>query len=352
MNAAAWRVGALALAGIVLLALAIAAVGGQWFSPRDRAVMRFERSVYGLNVGAPVVLRGVRVGQVTGVGLAPAAGGGLAMPVTAEFDRALLRDVLGADAPADGPALPLLVQRGLVARLATQSLLTGLLYVDLDLLPGRTAVAATAATPATTMATAAGTLATIPTEATRLQTLQAQLEGLDLAQIGRDLAAVAGSARQLLAGPDAALLLQRSADAAGQLQQLAQTLQQQLPPLARSAEATLADARRSLAVVAPAVSQATGQLGAAAQQVGAAASQAQALAQAGQPMVAEVRQAALALGQAATTLREAAADDSALRLNADRALQDVARAARAVRELGELLERQPDALLRGRSVAP
>ena len=75
MSAAAFRVGALALAGIVLLGLAIAAVGGQWFSPRDRAVMRFERSVYGLNVGAPVVLRGVRVGQVTTVGLAPATGG-------------------------------------------------------------------------------------------------------------------------------------------------------------------------------------------------------------------------------------------------------------------------------------
>ena len=43
-------------------------------------------------------------------------------------------------------------------------------------------------------------------------------------------------------------------------------------------------------------------------------------------------------GPAAVTLREAAADDSALRLNADRALQDVARAARALRELGELLE--------------
>lgn len=341
MNAAAWRVGALALAGIVLLGLAIAAVGGQWFSPRDRAVMRFERSVYGLNTGAPVVLRGVRVGQVTAVGLAPAAGGGLAMPVTAEFDRALLRDLLGADAPADGPALPLLVQRGLVARLSTQSLLTGLLYVDLDLVPGRPVAAA-----------APGVLPAIPTEATRLQTLQAQLEGLDLAQIGQDLAAMAGAARQLLAGPEARQLLQRSTDAAVQLQQLAQTLQQQLPPLARSAEATLADTRRSLATLPPAAAQ----VGAAAQQVGAAASQAQALAQglaqAAPPALAEVQRAAAALGQAAETLRTAAADDSVLRLNADRALQDVARAARALRELGELLERQPDALLRGRASAP
>ncbi|MES2716729.1 MAG: MlaD family protein [Pseudomonadota bacterium] len=341
MRSAAFRVGALALAGIVLLGLAIAAVGGQWFSARDRAVMRFERSVYGLNVGAPVVLRGVRVGQVTAVGLAPAGPGGLAMPVTAEFDRAMLRDLLGADAPGSGPALPVLIARGLVARLATQSLLTGLLYVDLDLVPGR------APAPAV-----AGPLPAIPTEATRLQTLQSQLERLDLAQIGEDLAAVAGSARLLLAGPEAQQLLQRSAAAAGQLQQLAATLQQQLPPLARSAETTLAETRRGMAALA----QTGAQVGTAAQQVGAAASQAQAsaqaLAQAGTPALAEVQRAALALGQAAGTLREAAADDSALRLNADRALQDVARAARALRELGELLERQPDALLRGRATAP
>lgn len=346
MSSAAWRVGALALAGIVLLGLAIAAVGGEWFSPRDRAVMRFERSVYGLNVGAPVVLRGVRVGQVTAVGLAPSGTGGLAMPVTAEFDRAMLRDLLGTDAPADGPALPVLVQRGLVARLSTQSLLTGLLYVDLDLLPGRR-VATAPAVP--------GALPAIPTEATRLQTLQTQLEGLDLAQVGRDLSAVAGSARQLLAGPEARQLLQRSADAAAALQQLAQALQQQLPPLTRSAEATLADTRRTLATLAtlaPALAQVTGEVGTAARQVGAAASQTQALAQAGLPMVAEVQRASVALNQAAGTLREAAADDSALRLNADRALQDVARAARAVRELSELLERQPDALLRGTATPP
>jgi phosphate transport system permease protein len=45
-------------------------------------------------------------------------------------------------------------------------------------------------------ATAAG-LPLIPTAPTRLQTLQAQLEGLDLGQIGRDLAAVAAATREL-----------------------------------------------------------------------------------------------------------------------------------------------------------
>ncbi|OGB01976.1 MAG: hypothetical protein A3E25_13900 [Burkholderiales bacterium RIFCSPHIGHO2_12_FULL_69_20] len=343
MRPAAWRVGFFALAGLALVALAVVLLGGNWFAASERGVMRFDRSVYGLQVGAPVVLRGVRVGQVVTVALAPAGPDGLAMPVTAEFDRALLHGVLGHPLSTAGAALPALVARGLVARLATQSLLTGLLYIDLDIDPAR-AVASTG-TPA---AGAAGTLPVIPTQATRLQTLQSQLEGLDLAQIGRDLSAVAASTRQLLGGPEAAQLLARSAAAASSVQQLAQTMQREVGPLARSAEATLAESRRAVQQIAPAAQQ----LAMAAAQMGAAASQTQALAAAGLPMVAQVQRMSAELGQAAVVLREAAAEDSALRLNADRALQDVARAARSLRELAELLERHPDALLRGRAAAP
>jgi paraquat-inducible protein B len=64
-----------------------------------------------------------------------------------------------------------------------------------------------------------------------------------------------------------------------------------------------------------------------------------------------MQRAADELARSAATLREAAAEDSALRLHADRALQDVARAARSLRELGETLERNPDAFWRGRDEA-
>lgn len=339
------RVGLFTLAGLGLLVLATVLVGGRWFAATEPATMRFDSSVYGLQIGAPVVLRGVRVGQVTRIALAPAGPQGLEMPVSAEFDRALLAGVLGPAAPERGALMPALVQQGLVARLATQSLLTGLLYVDLDIDPARAAALALA--PA-----AADTMPAIPTERTQLQTLQAQLQALDLQQIGRDLAAVAASTRELLADPQARRVLVHTADAAQALKALTQRLDREIGPLALAANHTLAESRRTLQQLTPAAQQLAQQVGAAASQVGGAAAQLQGLAAAGTPLVADLRQTATELGRSAATLREAAAEDSALRLNADRALQDLARAARSLGELGDLLERHPDALLRGRSPAP
>ena len=371
MKGAAWRVGLMTLVGLGLLALVVVLAGGHYFVARERALMRFQTSVYGLQVGAPVVFRGVRVGQVSSVGLAPAGPTGVvAIPVTAEFERALLRHLLGTGADAAGssdaavPAVPALVSRGLVARLATQSLLTGQLYVDLDLEAARaakTAVAgpgasgasgaAGAADPAATpvLATGIDALPLIPTAPTQLQSLQAQLEGLDLAQVGRDLSALTASLRQLLAGPEPARLITRAADAAQALERLAQRMDREVVPLSRSARAALGEGQQAAAAVGRSAEQI-------AQQVGAAASQAQAsvgaLSGAGAATLAQVQRSAEAVAQAAEALRGAAAEEGGLRLNADRALADVSKAARALRELAELLERHPEALLRGRANPP
>ena len=71
-RARAWRVGAFALLSLVLLATAIVLLaGGRWWTPTDAAVMRFAHSVYGLKPGAPVVFRGVQLGTVSSIGLAP-----------------------------------------------------------------------------------------------------------------------------------------------------------------------------------------------------------------------------------------------------------------------------------------
>lgn len=365
MKGAAWRVGLFTLVGLGLLALAVVLAGGHFFVAREGALMRFGTSVYGLQVGAPVVFRGVRVGQIVAVDLAPAGPGGVAIPVTAEFERKALRNLLGARAGGEGGVekgsglVPALVERGLVARLATQSLLTGQLYVDLDIdatraagaRPGSAASAATAAT-----APGSSTLPVIPTAPSQLQSLQAQLEGLDLAQIGRDLSAITASMRQLLAGPEPARVLTRAADAAQSLQRLADRIEREVGPLSRSAQATLGEGQRAASAVGQGASQLARSAEQMAQQVATAASQVQgqvgALSGAGVAALVQVQRSADAVALAAEALRGAAGDDSSLRLNADRALADVSRAARALRELAELLERHPESLLRGRAGTP
>jgi ABC-type transporter Mla subunit MlaD len=41
--------------------------GGRYFETKDKAVLFFQGSLAGLDVGSPVNLRGVRVGSVTGI---------------------------------------------------------------------------------------------------------------------------------------------------------------------------------------------------------------------------------------------------------------------------------------------
>ena len=63
---ARWRIGVFVVCGLAVL-LAAAAWALRDAAPRSReaAVVRFPYSVYGLQAGAPVVLRGVQLGQVS-----------------------------------------------------------------------------------------------------------------------------------------------------------------------------------------------------------------------------------------------------------------------------------------------
>ena len=70
------------------------------------------------------------------------------------------------------------------------------------------------------------------------------------------------------------------------------------------------------------------------------------------PLVRGLQQTAEQLSQLALSLRQQTDAESPLVLQLDNTLRDVSRAARALRELAELLDRRPDALLRGRQAPP
>lgn len=359
------RIGLFAIGGLGLLVAALLVIfGGRLFAPNERAVMHFSGSVQGLQVGAPVVFRGVRMGSVRSIGVVRDQGQ-YRIPVVAEIAPATITDLDGRLTAGETElTLQGLVAQGLTARLVTRSLLTGQLYVDLDLRPAARAAAAAAASaqPAASAAAAVaaatpqgGSMIEIPTAPQRLQALQEQVEALDVGRIGSDLAGTLAAARALLSGSEIKLTLSESAQAAAALARLSTTLERRVPPLAAGAQATLSragDAASRAGDAAVQAGQTAERVSAAADRIGAAAGRADALLAPGSPVLASVQAAADELGRSAAALRVVTTDDSASVQTLQRAMADVSRSARAVRDLAELLERQPDALLRGKRAAP
>ena len=100
------------------------------------AVMYFNESVRGLNIGAPVLLRGIPVGKVTGIMLEiDAKTADIENPVVVEVepDRIVIVNKTVNMTPNENIAH--LVAKGLRAQLQTGSLLTGQLFIALDLFP-------------------------------------------------------------------------------------------------------------------------------------------------------------------------------------------------------------------------
>lgn len=362
----ALRIGLFAVLGAALLAAAIVAVLGlQVFKAGDRAVMHFSGSVYGLQVGAPVVFRGVRLGTVRSIGVAQ-VNGRFAVPVVAELDRAQLQSLVGGTvgeggaASADTPALVTLLKQGLSAQLATQSLLTGQLYVDLDLrADARAAQAAQAVAGRTTPVARSDGLLEIPTSLTRFQSLQEQLDRVDVDRIAQDLSATLAAARSLVAGPEIKQVLAELAQASGALQRLATALERRVPALAETARGTLQRAGDASARVSTAADRLTervvgaaDRLGQASDRIGAAAVRAETLLAPGSPLHSSVLGAADELARTASALRATTGDDSASLQSVQRAMADVSRAARAVRALADQIEQQPQSLIRGREAPP
>lgn len=332
-------IGLFVLVGLGLVAAGIVvATGGNLFARKDQAVMYFHDSIYGLQVGAPVVFRGVRLGAVVAIGLEhDAPSGRFAIPVRVELDRDGITTVQ-ADGSRDSRELTLeaLVQRGLTAQLSLQSLLTGQQYVDLDLRQGR---------PGALHRPAGSTpVIEIPTTATTIQNLRAQFESMDLRALADDISGTARAVRDLVSGPalkdTVADLRAISAD----LRVASASLAKRADPLAREAQATLQDSRAAIVRLG----QAADGIADSARRIGSTADRVGALADPQAPLLQSVQRTVDDLAQAAAGLRSHTSAEAPLMQDLDRTLQDLARAARSVRELADLLERHPDALLRGR----
>ncbi len=330
-RASPFVIGAFVVGGIAVLAAALIVLPGQhWFKRPERVVMFFSGSVFGLQKGAPVVFRGVRIGDVTDITVHyDSKSDSFAIPVLAQLDADAVRGLDGRMGNDDiGHALPQLIARGLTAQLGTQSLLTGQLYVDLDFRtkpPGRT------------HGGYQGDVTEIPTSATAFQALKDQLESVDLKKIVDDISQIANSARSLIAAPELKQGLKDFAATAGHARNLAAQLDRRAKPLTQGAERAFSSMDR-----------AGNEVSDTADRLSETAERANQLLDPKGPVVRDLQRAINELAHASASLRDAADSDGPLLQQTERTMRELSQAARALRGLARSLDAQPQQLLLGR----
>jgi len=277
------------------------AIQDRAYTSKARFVLHFEESVRGLAVGAPVEFRGIKIGAVTGIRLEyEPKSGTFRIPVVIEIEpeRVLERSAAGGEGLRAAPqaTFQALVKRGLRARLQTGSLLTGQLFVELDMHPKSKIRLAQVPGPYPELPTLPGSIGQMTVS---VESILAKLDRIDLEAIGADLQGTLAGTRKLANEPE----LQRSiADLSASLASLRSILHkvdQRAEPIAANLDKALVAARETLAL-----------------------------------------------------LDGVLAPDSPLHESGLRLAQELGEAARSIRALVDLLQRDPQAAVFGRKAPP
>ncbi len=247
------------------IALAIGAVvilgSGRLFKQQHLFALYFSSDVNGLKVGAPVKFRGVMIGSVTAVLLsigtpsqsqkAENAAKEYRIPVIIDLETKRLvrhRAVANFDDPARIAAA---VQRGLRAQLNAESLLTGLLYVDLDFHPDM---------PPKYYMGAASPYPEIPTVPTKLEQVQttltnalAQFDKINfeelissLTRTANAVTALANSSKIQTAADSLNLAAKSMGQASASVNRLAASLDREIGPMGDDLRQTTEQTRATL----------------------------------------------------------------------------------------------------------
>jgi paraquat-inducible protein B len=305
------------IGGFVVGAIALAVIGlvvfgsGQLFKNTSKYVCFFSGAVDGLNVGAPVKFKGVEIGSVADIrlrlpGQPPReAGEAIRIPVTIEIDNERMK-ALGGQERRD---IKKLVDLGLRAQLNAQSLVTGLLFVQLRFDPE---------VPAVFVLPPGSKIPEIPTAPTAMEQIQSaaetlfnKLEEVHVEQLVTSLTETVDTIKALVATPE-----------------LKQTLQA-LPATEANVNQAVTSMRELVARIDTKQGPLFDSLKGTSDKAGAT-----------------LEQARLTL----QTVQTMADPGSPLATQLSAALQEITGASRSVRLLADYLERNPSSIVRGRSV--
>ena len=319
-------IGAFAVGSVALVIVGLLVFGsGKIFTTAHPYVLYFDGAVNGLQVGAPVLFQGVQVGSVIDIkATIQEENLQIRIPVFIEIEEGSIEQVGDADRREIEQqfGVRVLVRRGMRAQLQMQSFVTGILFIQFDIHP-RAKLAEVTRDEDTGLLE----IPTIPTTFQQAeQTIRRALETLGrlpLEEMFSDLLKAIQGIERLVNSPDVADAFESLDDTMSNMQRLLKHLDEELSPMASSFNATMEDFRKLVndldRQITPMVEQVT--------------------------LTADSAQAAI--DQARETLASAG-PDAPLHHEVRQTLEEFREAARAIRILAHELQRQPDALLRGK----
>lgn len=305
------------IVGALLIALTtvIFVIGSGLGKDRRKVVMVFDGSVKGLSVGAPVALRGVQIGQVTDIELILDTDDvELIMLVEAELSADNIRR-RGASTEEFTEEL---ISRGLRAQLNTQSILTGLLYIQLDFHPETRVDLVTIDSP----------YLQIPTIPTGLERLTREVQDIDIAKIASDLESTLEGLQTFITNAQFQSLPSRLDESLATITALGDQLREQMETTGPKLDQALDGASQTFTM-------ANGELAEISSLV--------------QKNLKTLENAVEAFNEAMQEIDGLISPDSATTHELNRALREIALAGRSLQALAKTLEEQPEALLRGKS---
>jgi paraquat-inducible protein B len=339
-------IGGFVLGAMVLLVLGISYFGsGRLFSETVSYVLFFDGSLKGLNVGAPVLFRGVRVGTVTDIVVRyNAANSNVEIPVYVALEPGRFERI-GDGLRKQDPAADVqgLIELGLRAQLIMQSFVTGMLTVELDFHPN---------SPVRLIGTEPR-YPEMPTIPSPLEELARTLQNLPFDEMVADLRTTVQGINELVRSGELYSAIQSLDRSFQDLGKLIRRIDEKLDPISSSLLATSEEAREALKTIKEKISTLEKTLN---ETLVTYRQLAEGVHKQVEPVASSFRQTAdsarSAFDQAKTTMSTAesvVAPQSVLHDRLVTALEEISAMARSIRALSDFLERNPEALLQGKN---
>lgn len=168
------------------------------FTKKATFILFFDGSVRGLNVGAPVEFKGIKIGSVVDIRLEfDSSDSSFRIPVLIEIELERIVERGKSDALSPYETLKNLTGRGLRAKLQSGSLLTGQLFIELDMHPDAPLRLVNDGGPFPELPTIPASLAVMTAS---VQSILAKMDRMDIEEIGTEFLGTLQGTHQLVRG--------------------------------------------------------------------------------------------------------------------------------------------------------